>query len=144
MEIYNPRKDRGDRLRRGRHDSLPPPRAGGGTKVLLWIGWIAVVALVLLSVFGDAGILQVVRQAEKRRQAEAEVASLRAEIADLRKEVGRLRTSREFVRGVARDGGFVRDNEVVILLDNVPAPPDPSKGRGATPPGGTVGSTRRR
>jgi cell division protein FtsB len=143
MEIYNPRKDRGGRSRRGQPES-GPTRLSGGAKVLVWIGWAGVAALVLLAIFGEAGLLQTVRQTEKRRQAEREVASLRAEIEELRHEVDRLRTSHDFVRGVARDGGFVRDNEVVILLDNVPAAVAPFGGGGPVTGGGTGGSTRGR
>jgi cell division protein FtsB len=87
---------------------------------------IALVALVVGSVFGDRGILNLF---DKRRQVESlrqEIDGLRAENARLAGEVAALRTSPRAVERLAREElGLARPDETVFLIREEPQPPRP-------------------
>src|SRR5512139_3341840 len=78
---------------------------------------IAVIALVVGSVFGDRGILNLI---EKRRQVEAlraELEGLRGENARLAAEIEALRGSPRAIERLAREElGLARPDETVFLI----------------------------
>lgn len=92
-----------------------------------------VVAALLLSVFGEVGIISTWRMDSTRQQLAAGNEGLREEIGRLRAEVDRLRTDAAHIEEIARtELGLIGEQENVIVLDrNRDVPPrDP-------PPGGT-------
>jgi cell division protein FtsB len=94
-------------------------RSEPGTRRRAWLlgTGIALIALVVGSVFGDRGFLNLV---EKRRHVESlriEIESLRAENARLAAEVGALRSSPRAIERLAREQlGLARSDETVFLL----------------------------
>lgn len=95
------------------------------------VAGILVVAAVLVSVFGEVGILSTWRIDRNRKQLAEENAWLRGDIGRLRAEVDRLRTSPAHIEEIARkDLGLIGRQENVIVLDrNRDVPPrDPPSG----------------
>src|SRR4030042_3867190 len=94
-------------------------RGEPGTRRKAWLlgTGIALIALVVGSVFGDRGFLNLV---EKRRHVEElrlEIETLRAENARLAGEVGALRSSPRAIERLAREQlGLARPDETVFLL----------------------------
>lgn len=88
-----------------------------------------VVAALVVSVFGEVGMISTWRMGRNRKQLLRENAALREDIDCLRAEVERLRTDSAHIEEIARkDLGLIGRKENVIVLDrnrNVP-PRDPS------------------
>ena len=94
-------------------------RGEPGTRRRAWLlgTGIALIALVVGSVFGDRGFLNLV---EKRRHVDElrlEIEALRSENARLAAEVGALRSSPRAIERLAREQlGLARSDETVFLL----------------------------
>jgi cell division protein FtsB len=94
-------------------------RGEPGTRRKAWLlgTGIALIALVVGSVFGDRGFLNLV---ENRRHVEAlrlEIETLRADNAHLAFEVSALRSSPRAIERLAREQlGLARPDETVFLL----------------------------
>jgi cell division protein FtsB len=90
-----------------------------------------VVAALLVSLFGEVGILSTWRMDRNRKQVTEVNAGLREDIGRLRAEVDRLRTNSAYIEEIARkELGLIGRQENVIVLDrnrNVP-PRDPPSG----------------
>ncbi|HEY7412708.1 MAG TPA: septum formation initiator family protein [Vicinamibacteria bacterium] len=83
---------------------------------------IALLALLVGSLFGDRGILQLVRQRERAEALLAEIEGLRAENRRLAAEIGALRADPRAIERLAREElGLGRPGETVFLLR--PPPP---------------------
>lgn len=97
----------------------------------LLIAGTVVVAALLVSFFGEVGILSTWRMDGNRKQLAEENAGLREDIGLLRAEVERLRTNAAYIEEIARkELGLIGRQENVIVLDrNRDVPPrDPPSG----------------
>jgi len=103
-------------------------RGESGVRRKAWVlgTVIALIALVVGSVFGDRGILNLF---DKRRQMDSirqEIEGLRAENARLSSEVAALRTSPRAIERLAREElGLARPDETVFLIREEPQAPRP-------------------
>ena len=103
-------------------------RGESGVRRKAWVlgTVIALIALVVGSVFGDRGILNLF---DKRRQMESlrqEIEGLRAENARLSGEVAALRTSPRAIERLAREElGLASPDETVFLIREEPPEPRP-------------------
>ncbi len=78
---------------------------------------IALIALGVGSVFGDRGMLNMVRERDKVESLRAELDELRAENARLSAEIVDLRTSPRAIERLAREElGLARPDETVFLI----------------------------
>ena len=96
-----------------------PLRSEPGVRRKAWLlgTGIALIALVVGSLFGDRGFLNLV---ENRRQVESlqvEIDGLRADNARIAAEIGALRSSPRAIERLAREQlGLARSDETVFLL----------------------------
>lgn len=96
---------------------------------LLLLGGVAAVA-VLVSLFGEIGIVSTWKLNRTQRQLIAENARLREEIAALRQEVVRLRTNPSYIEEIARkELGLVGEKENVIVLERKTDPSSAGAGK---------------
>ena len=88
-------------------------RPGGGG-LNLWP--LALVVLILgFALFGDRGILHMVKLAGQKADMEQQIAEAEAENKVLRGEIDSLRSDRRYIERVARtELGMVRDDELVF------------------------------
>ena len=78
---------------------------------------IALIALGVGSVFGDRGILSMLREREKVEALQTQLEDLRAENARLSAEITDLRTSPRAIERLAREElGLARPDETVFLI----------------------------
>lgn len=97
---------------------------------LLIVGTLASVAIVL-TLFGEVGMLSTWRMNRNQKRLAEENAQLREDISRLRAEVDRLRTNRAYIEEIARkELGLIGKKENVIVLDRKKdaSPPDPPAG----------------
>lgn len=85
-----------------------------GGRLNLWP--LALVALILgFALFGDRGILHMVKLAGQKADMEQQIAEAEAENKVLRGEIDSLRSDRRYIERVARtELGMVRDDELVF------------------------------
>jgi cell division protein FtsB len=105
-------------------------RASGdeGLRRKAWVvaSAIALVALVVGSLFGDRGFLQLVAQRKRAAALVREVEELRAENQRLAVEIGSLRSDPRAVEKIAREElGLARAGETVFLLKRDAGPSGP-------------------
>jgi cell division protein FtsB len=82
---------------------------------------IALIALVVGSLFGDRGVLQLIERREKVEALSREIEDLRAENARLAADIVALRTDPFAIERVAREElGFARAGETVFLVRDDP------------------------
>jgi cell division protein FtsB len=99
------------REERGRQDSGLRRKAATLTSV------IAVLALVVGSLFGDRGFLQLMRQQERSETLRREIEELRSENGRLAAEIAALRTDPRAIERLAREElGLTRPGETVFLI----------------------------
>ena len=94
-------------------------RSEPGTRRKAWMlgTAIALIALVVGSVFGDRGFLNLVEKRQHVEQLRLEIETLRVENAHLAAEVGALRSSPRAIERLAREQlGLARPDETVFLL----------------------------
>jgi cell division protein FtsB len=78
---------------------------------------LALVALVVGSLFGDRGILYLFAQQERTEALRREIADLRAQNASLAGEIRALRSDPRAIERLARESlGLARDGETVFLI----------------------------
>jgi cell division protein FtsB len=103
-------------------------RSEPGTRRKAWVlgTGIALIALLVGSVFGDRGFLNLVDKRRHVAELRAEIESLRAENTRLANEVVALRTSPRAIERLAREElGLARPDETVFLIredDDASAP----------------------
>ncbi len=102
---------------------MPPreelPRTEPGARRKAWVlgTVIALVALVVGSVFGDRGILNLVEKRRRVDELHGEIEGLRSENAQLAAEIAALRTSPRAIERLAREQlGLARPDETVFLI----------------------------
>lgn len=79
--------------------------------------FIALIALVVGSFFGDRGILRLVAQRQQAESLRREIEHLRGENAALALEIGSLRSDPRAIERLAREElGLVRPGETVFLI----------------------------
>jgi cell division protein FtsB len=96
-----------------------PTRSEPGTRRKAWLlgTGIALIALVVGSVFGDRGFLNLVENRRHVEELRIEIEELRAENARLASQVGALRSSPRAIERLAREQlGLARADETVFLL----------------------------
>lgn len=80
-----------------------------------------VLALLLVAVFGDRGLLRAVQYRRQKAALEAEMRQLEATNAALRKEIAALRSDRRTIEGIARkELGMVREDELIYQFPSRP------------------------
>jgi cell division protein FtsB len=78
---------------------------------------IALIALLVGSLFGDRGILHLVAQRERAESLRREIEDLRAENGRLAGEIGALKTDPRSIERLAREElGLARPGETVFLI----------------------------
>jgi cell division protein FtsB len=78
---------------------------------------IALIALLVGSLFGDRGILHLVAQRERAESLRREIEDLRAENGRLAAEIGALKTDPRSIERLAREElGLARPGETVFLI----------------------------
>jgi cell division protein FtsB len=95
-------------------------------KALVLFSVLALIALVVGSVFGDKGVLQVWEQRRRTVELEHQVEALRAENARLSGEIRALRSDARAVERLAREQlGLARPGETVFLITDAQAASGP-------------------
>lgn len=96
----------------------PSKAAAGLQKKAATLGSIlALIALVVGSLFGDRGMLYLVAQRERTDALRREIHELRAHNGWLAEEIRALRTDPRAIERLARENlGLARDGEVVFLV----------------------------
>ena len=92
-------------------------------KAALLASVIAIIALVVGSLFGDRGILQLMAQRQRALDLAREIEEIRAENLRLAAEIRALRTDPRAIERIAREQlGLARPGETVFLIRNADAP----------------------
>jgi cell division protein FtsB len=108
----------GDKARR---DEKPRGTHGLRKKATTLFSVIAVIALAVGSLFGDRGILQLLRQRERTEVLAREIETLREENRALAEEILALRRDPAAVERLAREQlGLARPGESVFVLREPP------------------------
>jgi cell division protein FtsB len=109
------REERGGREDKGRASH------GLRKKATTLFSVIAVIALVVGSLFGDRGILQLLRQRERTEALARDIEQLREENRVLAEEIVSLRRDPAAVERIAREElGLARPGESVFVLRDAP------------------------
>jgi cell division protein FtsB len=109
------REERGGREDKGRASH------GLRKKATTLFSVIAVIALVVGSLFGDRGILQLLRQRERTEALARDIEQLREENRVLAEEIVALRQDPAAVERIAREElGLARPGESVFVLRDAP------------------------
>jgi cell division protein FtsB len=92
-------------------------------KAALLASVIAIIALVVGSLFGDRGILQLMAQRQRALDLAHEIEDIRAENVRLAAEIHALRTDPRAIERIAREElGLARPGETVFLVKDEAAP----------------------
>ena len=92
-------------------------------KAALLASVIAIIALVVGSLFGDRGILQLLAQRQRALDLAREIEEIRAENGRLAAEIHALRTDPRAIERIAREQlGLARPGETVFLIRDADAP----------------------
>ena len=92
-------------------------------KAALLASVIAIIALMVGSLFGDRGILQLMAQRQRSRELAREIEEIRAENLRLAAEIRALRTDPRAIERIAREQlGLARPGETVFLIRDADAP----------------------
>jgi cell division protein FtsB len=92
-------------------------------KAALLASVIAIIALVVGSLFGDRGILQLMAQRQRALDLAREVEEIRADNVRLASEIHALRTDPRAIERIAREElGLARPGETVFLVKDVVVP----------------------
>jgi len=92
-------------------------------KAALLASVIAIIALVVGSLFGDRGILQVMAQRQRALELAREIEDIRAENVRLAAEIRALRTDPRAIERIAREQlGLARPGETVFLIRDADPP----------------------
>jgi cell division protein FtsB len=92
-------------------------------KAALLASVIAIIALVVGSLFGDRGILQLMAQRQRALELAREIEDIRAENLRLAAEIRALRTDPRAIERIAREQlGLARPGETVFLIRDADAP----------------------
>ena len=95
-------------------------------KAALLASVIAIIALMVGSLFGDRGILQLMAQRQRSRELAREIEEIRAENLRLAAEIRALRTDPRAIERIAREQlGLARPGETVFLIRDADAPAAP-------------------
>jgi len=104
----------------GRDDKARAPH-GLRKKASTLFSIIAVIALVVGSLFGDRGILQLLRQRQRTEELAREIEQLRDENRMLGDEIQSLRRDPAAIERLAREQlGFAQPGETVFVLRDAP------------------------
>ena len=110
------REDKGGREERGRAS------LGLRRKATTLFSIIAVIALIVGSLFGDRGILQLLRQRQRTEELAREIDQLQEENRALAEDIASLRRDPAALEKLAREQlGLARPGETVFLLRDAPA-----------------------
>ena len=92
-------------------------------KASLLASIIAIIALMVGSLFGDRGILQLMAQRQRALELAREIEEVRAENLRLAAEIRALRTDPRAIERIAREQlGLARPGETVFLIRDAEAP----------------------
>jgi cell division protein FtsB len=92
-------------------------------KAALLASVLAIIALVVGSLFGDRGILQLMAQRQRSLELAHEIEEIRAENLRLAAEIRALRTDPRAIERIAREQlGLARPGETVFLIRDADAP----------------------
>jgi len=97
--------------------ATPNPDRGLRHKAIALASILAVIALVVGSLFGDRGILRLLEVREQAAELQREIESLKAENAGLVEEILELRDSPEPIERLAREElGLAAPDETVFII----------------------------
>ena len=92
-------------------------------KAALLASVLAIIALVVGSLFGDRGILQLMAQRQRALELARETEDIRAENLRLAAEIHALRTDPRAIERIAREQlGLARPGETVFLIRDADSP----------------------
>ena len=92
-------------------------------KAALLASVLAIIALVVGSLFGDRGILQLMAQRQRALELAREIEDIRAENVRLAAEIHALRTDPRAIERIAREQlGLARPGETVFLIRDADSP----------------------
>jgi cell division protein FtsB len=92
-------------------------------KAALLASVIAIIALVVGSLFGDRGILQLMAQRQRALELAEEIEEIRADNLRLAAEIRALRTDPRAIERIAREQlGLARPGETVFLIRDAAMP----------------------
>ena len=92
-------------------------------KAALLASVLAIIALVVGSLFGDRGILQLMAQRQRSLELAREIEDIRAENLRLAAEIHALRTDPHAIERIAREQlGLARPGETVFLIKDADSP----------------------
>ena len=107
--------------------SLPSPKAPLGRRVVIFVFAAAAVALLIMTVTGDRGILEARRRRAAYADLQAEVDKVKADNAGLLTEITALKKDPYAIEKLAREKlGYAQPGEVIYLF---PAEGDPGQRR---------------
>jgi len=102
------------------------PDAGLRRKAAVLASILAVIGLIVGSLFGDRGMLHLLEQQKATQELERQLDDLRAENGRLAAEIRALKTDPRAIERLAReDLGLARPGETVFLIREEPAPGRP-------------------
>ena len=97
------------------------------TRRVPWWAVVTIIALLVLALFGDKGVLRALQAHRQKVDLEAQVQALEAANANLRKEIEALRSDPRTIENLARkELGMVKDGELVYQFRNPPHPAAPA------------------
>lgn len=110
----------------GRRDENGHGQVGLRQKALVLFSVLALSALVVGSIFGDKGVLQVWEQRRRTAELEQQVEALRTENTRLAAEIDALRSDERAIERLAREQlGLARPGETVFLITDAQAASGP-------------------
>lgn len=97
-----------------------PGRSGN---ILIFSAVLGLIVLLLTSIFGEWGVLDVISQQKEKRRLMAINTQLTIENQEIRRKIDRLRNDRRYIENIARhELGMVGDKEMILKVG-----PNPSR-----------------
>jgi len=93
-----------------------PATTGHKNLITIWL-LIVIVAMLGYAVFGERGVIRIIKAERQKQQLEAELAALHQEQQQLREEIDRLKHDKDYWEQLARKNlGMVREGELIYHL----------------------------
>ena len=96
----------------------PKDKSRGRTgKIAFFLAAFGLVFILLMGIFGEWGLLDLIAQHKEKERLIAMNARLANENQDIRRKIHRLTHDRQYIESIARrELGMIRDNEVIIQM----------------------------
>ncbi len=86
---------------------------------LLWIGVTILILLAGFVVFSPTGVLKYYRLRGKISELQSQNSTMEKEIKTLRTEINKLKTDPEYIENLAREQGFIKENEILFDFSKI-------------------------